>query len=351
MSGPETVGEPAVAVSGTAMMELRREVDELRAQTTDLTTLAGAIRRLASAMRPDETRETICEAMGTVAGSSCVALLETQPEGGMAVAASVGAELEGRSVKVDADSLATIALSSGRPASDPDMRSRSRASGWPLVEASAQAGIWQPIRSDSGRHMVVALGWSEPVVPGPRLLSSLELLADEAAVALERADALAHVTNLARTDPLTELSNRRAWQDELSRELARAARNGQRLSIGLVDLDELKAFNDRWGHAAGDRLLHTAAVRWRRRLRLTDLLARIGGDEFAITLPGCALEEAVELGDQLRDALPDGLTCSVGVAEWVAGEPTEALLKRADDALYRAKDEGRNRTVSSPFLS
>ncbi len=92
-------------------------------------------------------------------------------------------------------------------------------------------------------------------------------------------------------------------------------------------------------------------MRWRRRLRLTDLLARIGGDEFAITLPGCALDEAVELGDQLRDALPDGLTCSVGVAEWVAGEPTEALLKRADEALYRAKDEGRNRTVASPFLS
>jgi diguanylate cyclase (GGDEF)-like protein len=333
------------------MLELRREVDELRAQTSDLTALAGAIRRLARAMRPDETRATICEALGTVAASPLVALLETRPNGGMAVTSSVGGELEGRSVTVDADALAATALNSGRPAMDRDMTSRSRASGWPLVEAGARAGVWQPIRTDSGPHVVIALGWAEPFSPGARMLSSLELLADEAAVALERAEALAHVTNLARTDPLTELSNRRAWQDELSRELARAARNGQQLSIGLVDLDELKAFNDRWGHAAGDRLLHTAAVRWRRRLRLTDLLARIGGDEFAITLPGCALDEAVELGDQLREALPDGLSCSVGVAEWVPGEPTEALLKRADDALYRAKDEGRNRTVASPFLS
>ena len=349
----EEPGETAVAVSGSAMLELRREVDELRARTTDLTALAGAIRRLARTTLPGESRSAICEAAASVAGSDHAAVIEGKAdEGGLTVTAATGTELGGRTIDPGPASLAAIALSSGKPALASDMRDRSRDAGWPLIEVGAQSGIWQPIRSDSGTDMLVALGWRRPTdAASGRPLSSLELLADEAAVAIERAGLLAHATNLARTDPLTELSNRRAWQDELSREIARAARNGQKLSIGLVDLDELKAFNDRWGHAAGDRLLHTAAVRWRRRLRLTDLLARIGGDEFAVTLPGCALPEAIDLGDQLRDALPDGLSCSVGVAEWTAGEPTEALLKRADDALYQAKDGGRNRTVSLPFLS
>jgi diguanylate cyclase (GGDEF)-like protein len=151
---------------------------------------------------------------------------------------------------------------------------------------------------------------------------------------------------MARTDPLTELSNRRAWEEELAREMAMAQRGGLRLSVGLIDLDELKSYNDRWGHAAGDRVLLTAAARWRRRLRLTDLLARIGGDEFAVAMPNCGLREAEALGDQLRGALPDGLTCSIGVAEWNPSESATELLARADEALYAAKNSGRNATFS-----
>jgi diguanylate cyclase (GGDEF)-like protein len=165
---------------------------------------------------------------------------------------------------------------------------------------------------------------------------------------MDRATALERLTVLARTDPLTDLSNRRAWQEELARELSRADRGGERLSIALIDLDEFKAFNDRWGHAAGDRLLLTAAARWRRRLRLTDLLARIGGDEFAAILPACGVEQAVALGDQLRGAMPEGLSCTIGVAEWQPGDPAERLLDRADRALYAAKGAGRNRVAPAP---
>jgi diguanylate cyclase (GGDEF)-like protein len=195
----------------------------------------------------------------------------------------------------------------------------------------------------------VVVGWSESSVPElDRLRGSLAHLASEAAVALDRAHALEQLSDMARTDPLTELSNRRAWQEELAREMAKAERGGQRLSIGLIDLDELKGYNDRWGHAAGDRVLLTAAARWRRRLRLTDLLARIGGDEFAVAMPNCGLREAEALGDELRRALPDGLTCSIGVAEWSVGESATELLARADEALYAAKNGGRNTTFSVP---
>jgi diguanylate cyclase (GGDEF)-like protein len=205
------------------------------------------------------------------------------------------------------------------------------------------------VRRQAGIREVVAVGWSVSPVPGlDRLRGSLAHLAAEAAVALDRAHALVQLSDMARTDPLTELSNRRAWQEELAREMAKAERGGQRLSIGLIDLDELKGYNDRWGHAAGDRVLLTAAARWRRRLRLTDLLARIGGDEFAVAMPNCGLDEAVVVGDELRGALPDGLTCSVGVAEWSVGESASELLSRADEALYAAKNAGRNSTRSVP---
>ncbi len=81
---------------------------------------------------------------------------------------------------------------------------------------------------------------------------------------------------------------------------------------------------------------------------MTDLIARLGGDEFAVTMPGCAIAEATSLGDQLRAALPDGLSCSIGVAEWVAGETSASLLERADRALYAAKASGRDRTAAAP---
>jgi diguanylate cyclase (GGDEF)-like protein len=348
----DEMGEMPVAVSGSVVVELRREVDELRTRTNELEALAGATRSLARSTQLDEARRTLCDAAIAVAGCELAAVIEPTANGaGLLVTAACGGELGGVAAHADPSAYATSALSTGTVTFASNLDSREPALGWPLAEAGAVTAVWQPIRPDGGRNRVIAMGWTNPTArPSDRLLGLLELLADEAAVAIDRAEALEHMTGLARTDPLTEVSNRRAWQDELSRELARATRVGHRLSIGLLDLDDLKSFNDRWGHAAGDRLLHTAAVRWRRRLRVTDLLARIGGDEFAITLPACTLAEAVTLGDQLRGALPDGLSCSVGVAEWVGGEPVESLLKRADEGLYAAKHGGRDRTIalSSP---
>ncbi len=324
------------------------EVEELRLRASDLETLASAARALARSTYVEEARRTVCEAAADVADSDLAALLEPRADGSaLVVTASCGAEIEGQSVPLDLPGSAAAAFSGAKPSFSPDLSRRSPASGWPLRQAGARAAVWQPVRRAVGVRGVIAVGWTHAIEqPGERLMGSLELLAGEAAVAIDRAAALERLTGLARTDPLTQLSNRRAWQDELCRELARAGRSGLGLSIGMIDLDELKSYNDRWGHAAGDRLLLTAAARWRKRLRLTDLLARIGGDEFALTLPGCSLAEAVALGDQLRAALPEGLSCSIGIAEWTAGEPGEALLARADEALYAAKEAGRDRTFS-----
>ncbi|HEV8424382.1 MAG TPA: diguanylate cyclase [Actinomycetes bacterium] len=150
------------------------------------------------------------------------------------------------------------------------------------------------------------------------------------------------VGRLARTDGLTGVANRRSWDDELSRALARAARSGQAMCVALIDLDHFKAYNDRHGHQAGDRLLKAAAAAWRSRLRKTDLLARYGGEEFAVLLPDCRLDDAMEISNRLRTAQPEG-TCSIGVAVWDTREDGAELVARADRALYSAKESGRNR--------
>ena len=107
------------------------------------------------------------------------------------------------------------------------------------------------------------------------------------------------VGRLARTDALTRMANRRAWDDELPRELARAARSGEPLCVALLDLDHFKAYNDQHGHQAGDRLLKAAAAAWQGRLRKSDPLARYGGEEFALLLPDCGLASGMEIAERL----------------------------------------------------
>ena len=155
------------------------------------------------------------------------------------------------------------------------------------------------------------------------------------------------VGRLARTDALTGVANRRAWDDELPRELARSARSGTPLCVALLDLDHFKAYNDRHGHQAGDRLLKAAAAAWQARLRKTDLLARYGGEEFAVLLPDCGMDNAMEIAERLRTAQPEG-TCSLGVAAWDGHEGAAQLVSRADRALYAAKEGGRNRSCAAP---
>lgn len=145
---------------------------------------------------------------------------------------------------------------------------------------------------------------------------------------------------LARTDPLTGLMNRRGWDDQLARELARARRSGEALSVALLDLDDFKAFNDAHGHQAGDALLVEAAARWNRQLREIDTLCRWGGDEFAVVLPACGPAEADDVIARLGPATPGRQSCASGVASWDGAETGHELVWRADQALLEAKRGG-----------
>jgi diguanylate cyclase (GGDEF)-like protein/PAS domain S-box-containing protein len=149
----------------------------------------------------------------------------------------------------------------------------------------------------------------------------------------------------ARSDHLTGLANRRVWDAQLPREIARARRNGSPLSIAMIDLDGLKALNDSKGHHAGSSAIKHAASVWSALLRGSDVLARFGGDEFAVIMPDCAIGDARAAAERLRTALDETPTASIGVAEWDGAENGHSLAERADAALYEAKRAGRNRVA------
>ncbi|MDL2718129.1 MAG: diguanylate cyclase, partial [Acidobacteriota bacterium] len=163
---------------------------------------------------------------------------------------------------------------------------------------------------------------------------------------------------LARTDYLTGLANSRAFLETLGRELARSRREGTHLVLASVDLDRFKAVNDRFGHAAGDELLRRTGAVLAASVRAGDLVARIGGDEFAILLPNLSASSAeavvsralVNLRQESRDYADSvGFGASIGLASRTAEpESAESLLHRADEAVYSAKAAGRGQIAHAP---
>jgi diguanylate cyclase (GGDEF)-like protein len=151
---------------------------------------------------------------------------------------------------------------------------------------------------------------------------------------------------MARTDALTGLPNRRAWDESLDRELALANRSGAPVCVALLDLDHFKEFNDLNGHPAGDTHLKDAALLWSARLRSADLIARYGGEEFAVLLTATDAHQSQEVIESLRACVPSRETVSAGIAQWDGVESGAELLVRADRALYEAKRKGRNRTIA-----
>jgi diguanylate cyclase (GGDEF)-like protein len=219
----------------------------------------------------------------------------------------------------------------------------------PLVEAtSARSAVFEPVLRDGEVAGVLIVIWQKPVDSLPEAPASvLRLVAAQAAVAIEHAGLRAKMQALALSDPLTGLVTRRVFEEELPRELARARRSESPLSVAVVDLDHMSAFNMLRGEREGDRLVKETAARWRGELREVDLLARLEGVEFAVVLPSCGLGEAVEVIDRVRGATPRDQTASAGVARWDGEEPAELLLLRAQDALAAAKSSGRNVTIAA----
>ena len=156
----------------------------------------------------------------------------------------------------------------------------------------------------------------------------------------------------ARTDTLTGLPNRRSFNEDLQRRFDQWRRHQMPLALMMLDIDHFKQFNDNFGHPAGDAVLRLAAQVISSTLRQMDLPARFGGEEFAVILPGTRMREASKVAERVRalvaaqrfeyEGQPLQITVSVGVAPAVEGDEPANLIERADEALYAAKDRGRN---------
>jgi diguanylate cyclase (GGDEF)-like protein len=209
------------------------------------------------------------------------------------------------------------------------------------LEEGADEFISKPYNADTLRARVSV---------GRRIVALHETLTEKIRALAEANET---ITRLAATDELTGLSNRRFFNDTFHKTLSAAQRHKVPLCFIMVDLDKFKLVNDNYGHDVGDKVLKVFAKTMISQTRIEDIPARWGGEEFVILLPLTPIDGAVLQANRLRNAfaadcereLSMSVTASFGVAQLRDDEDAEALIKRADKALYRAKNEGRNRVI------
>jgi diguanylate cyclase (GGDEF)-like protein/PAS domain S-box-containing protein len=327
--------------------ELRAHEDAQRRHAERLANIADVIREIGHC-DPLDARPAICRtALALTDGAHAVSLWEDGHDGGMATTATrpestapyrIGPSQVQHGARVVLDTGKTLFVADAEDSPHCDRRI--------IGLLGAKSVLFHPIADANGVRGALAISWPErrdAIDDGDLMM--IGVLAGEAALAMQRADLLGRLDELTRTDELTGLPNRRAWDELLTHELAVAERHGKPLSVAMLDLDHFKKYNDLHGHLAGDRLLRAAAAVWGSSLRATDVLARWGGEEFALLLPGCDAAGAAALIERLRGTLPDEVTFSAGVVSSVGHDQPRSLMDAADRALYQAKADGRDRVM------
>lgn len=329
---------------------LRQAHRSLRVSVESRATLLDLIRAVTATLDPAGLAEALIARMSLLIPAPCWAVVSADLSG----TPSVLYERElGPDLGPAARAVAAWASERDEAFFSADLRVDSR-----IADASTATVIALPLAS-RGRRVgaIIALDRlpsSEAPRLAPAVLCALQRLLEPAAAALDAALLLQRAEALSVTDDLTRLYNSRYLNQVLRREVKRASRSGRPLSVLFLDLDGFKAINDTYGHLAGSRALVEAGAVIRTSARETDIVARFGGDEFAIVLPDTGGSGAVAVGERIRariaehsflagDGVNHHLTASVGVATLpdVALSP-DGLLQAADAAMYQVKDRGKN---------
>jgi diguanylate cyclase (GGDEF)-like protein len=219
-----------------------------------------------------------------------------------------------------------------------------------------RGGLFMALAGREGQQLgTLALFWRTPgYEPTPDRVAAIEQIAETCIPAIENARRYREARQLAETDALTGFFNQRYFHETLRREALRAQRYDRQLALLILDLDDFKAVNDRVGHLAGDAVLAQVAEQLRNEIRSVDIGCRIGGDEFAVVMPESTEDDATQLFERMRDGvanmtMPAGhrVRLSAGIAELRHGETAAGLFERADAALRRSKDAGKDRATAA----
>jgi eukaryotic-like serine/threonine-protein kinase len=227
---------------------------------------------------------------------------------------------------------------------------------WFTIQAGARSMLLLPLTAQGGKFGFLTAEAEESGAFDAADIRFAAALANEASVALENARLFREVERLSLTDPLTGLRNRRGFMDDARRNVDIAIRHKHPLSVLMLDIDHFKRVNDAYGHAMGDKVLAGIALVCRKLMRTTDLLARFGGEEFCFLFPETTSQNALLLAERLRasiaavrfdfEAQSFSVTVSIGISECMGEKDSlEKLLARSDEALYQAKNTGRNRVA------
>jgi diguanylate cyclase (GGDEF)-like protein/PAS domain S-box-containing protein len=326
----------------------RKQVEQSMVDSeANLVAVARVVQRIQSGA---DARETVVDAVAELAHASFVSLIEPLPDGsGLHISASSQRRLIGNELPLDPTTSATaLVFDTGSELFLSDPAGHPMVSPGLLALSNAQSLHFVPVKSMGTVVAVLNVAWRRRVPNlDDRRARIVGLLADQTGVALRQASLISELQTRSLTDPLTGLANRRHWDERLGALLSRARRTGQPLTVALADLDHFKHFNDARGHHAGDSLLREFSRGAQDVLRLEDTIARWGGEEFALALPDCPGERALQVLGRVLAAVPQQQTCSIGYASWDGRESAEQLMCRADKALYQAKHSGRNRIVAA----
>ena len=274
----------------------------------------------------DDPAAELCAWAARLANAPYTVFVQPDPDGTLRTVAQHGADVPPFALAPDQPSILRLALDTGRLQLAPDFTAL------PVMNGDRAIGVLGLVLRD--RLTAAAAD----------VLGLVRILAGEAGVALGRNELEHRLEQQARYDDLTALPNRRLWDERLALELARAARNSTPLCLVILDLDHFKDYNDSRGHQAGDELLRAVAEAWQQQVRETDLLARLGGEEFGLVLADTTDTAARVITQRLLDTVPSKSTASAGIARW-RGEDADVLYRRADTALYAAKAAGRDQLV------
>lgn len=337
--------EHAAEATSKALAESHAELER---RAKELTAIAEVARAAYSA---GDVRTAVCTATLNLTDADTVTLLEPDGKGNLVMTGQSGFPLPETSIPLDHPSITTSVYLSKQPRIVPNLRSAPGVSPAivELLESAtgraAHGAVFFPLVIDSRGVGVLIATLPSGAADGSELLPVLQILAQEAATALDRADLLRRLQEQATHDVLTGLSNRRAILDLLDQSIARARRHNRGLGLLYLDLDGFKTVNDSYGHAAGDAVLVEVADRLKQATRLEDNVGRIGGDEFVVIC-----EDISDEGEAVKARLAHAVTkpysgvgidvpvgASIGVAIWQPDDDADALLGRADHAMYADK--------------